>query len=53
MGKSRPMGEPGVAIARLAWLLVPFTTGPALAAALDPRAERFRTTASVLLWLGW
>ena len=38
---------------RASWLVLPFTAGPALAAALDPRAGAVRTTASVGLWLGW
>jgi hypothetical protein len=35
------------------WILVPFTAGPALADALDPRTQIFRTATSVGLWLGW
>ncbi len=47
------MDEPGVWTARALWLLMPFTAGPCLAAALSPTAHPFRTVASVLLWLGW
>lgn len=38
---------------RLSWVVLPFTVGPVLAAALDPRSIPVRTTASVGLWLGW
>jgi hypothetical protein len=34
-------------------VVLPFTVGPVLAAALDPRSTPVRTTASVGLWLGW
>lgn len=34
-------------------MVLPFTVGPVLAAALDPRSTPVRTTASVGLWLGW
>ncbi|MCU1453673.1 MAG: hypothetical protein JWN46_1819 [Acidimicrobiales bacterium] len=39
--------------ARVVWLVLPFTAGPALAAALDPRSAPIRLTASTLLWVGW
>lgn len=35
------------------WAALPFTAGPALAAALDPASGPVRTTASVGLWAGW
>ena len=38
---------------RVSWLVLPFTAGPALAAALDPRSGPVRLTASALLWVGW
>ncbi len=38
---------------RAAWVMLPFTAGPALAAALDPRSSAVATTASAGLWLGW
>ena len=38
---------------RVAWLVLPFAAGPALAAAFDPRSEAVRATASAGLWLGW
>ena len=38
---------------RLLWAVLPFTVGPALAEALDPRPETVRTVASVGLWVGW
>ena len=38
---------------RLAWAVLPFTVGPALAEGLDPRPDTVRTVASVALWLGW
>ncbi len=38
---------------RAVWLVLPFSAGPALAAALDPRAAAIASTASVGLWLGW
>lgn len=40
-------------LVRAAWLVLPFATGPALAAALDPRSAAVRATASAALWLGW
>ena len=38
---------------RLSWAVLPFTVGPALAEALDPRPDTVRAVASVVLWLGW
>ena len=35
------------------WAGLPFTTGPALAAALDPASRPVQVVASTLLWLGW
>ena len=35
------------------WAALPFTTGPALAAALDAASGPVRTVASTGLWLGW
>ena len=40
-------------LVRLAWLVLPFAAGPALAAVLDSRSAAVRTTASAGLWLGW
>lgn len=37
----------------VAWATLPFTAGPALAAALEPTASTFATTASVGLWALW
>ena len=35
------------------WVALPFTVGPALAAALDGAGEPVRTVASLGLWAGW
>jgi hypothetical protein len=35
------------------WAVLPFTTGPALADALDAASSPVRTVASAGLWLGW
>jgi hypothetical protein len=35
------------------WAAQPLLSGPAFAAALDPRADRFRTAVSVALWAVW
>jgi hypothetical protein len=35
------------------WAALPFTTGPALAAALDPASGPVQLVASAGLWLGW
>jgi hypothetical protein len=40
-------------VLRAAWVVLPFTAGPALGAALDHRSNPVRTTASVLLWGLW
>jgi hypothetical protein len=40
-------------VLRASWVVLPFTTGPVLAAALDPRSGAVRTTASIGLWLAW
>ena len=40
-------------VLRVAWAVLPFTAGPALAEALDPRSGPVRTVASALLWAGW
>ncbi len=40
-------------IVRLAWLILPFATGPAFAAALDGRSLPVRTAASMALWGLW
>ncbi|MEX2658550.1 MAG: hypothetical protein WD232_02550 [Acidimicrobiales bacterium] len=40
-------------LVRLMWVVLPFTAGPVLADALDPRSGAVRTTASVALWLAW
>ncbi|MEZ5218984.1 MAG: hypothetical protein R2715_20940 [Ilumatobacteraceae bacterium] len=39
--------------ALLAWLTLPLTTGPVLAAALDGRSGPVQLTASIGLWAGW
>jgi hypothetical protein len=38
---------------RAAWAVLPFTLGPALAAALDGRSRPVQAVASVALWAGW
>lgn len=38
---------------RVVWLVLPVTSGSALASALDPRSASVRLVASVGLWLGW
>jgi len=38
---------------RVAWGVLPFVAGPALADGLDPRSMAVRTTASAALWAGW
>ena len=38
---------------RVLWAALPFTTGPTLAAALDPASGPVRLVASSGLWLGW
>jgi hypothetical protein len=40
-------------VVRVTWVVLPFTVGPVLATALDPRLPAVRTTASVGLWLVW
>ena len=40
-------------IVRAAWAVLPFTTGPAFAAALDDRSAAVRTVASLTLWGVW
>lgn len=40
-------------VIRALWVVLPFTAGPALAAALDPRSGAVQATASTALWLGW
>lgn len=40
-------------LVRLPWLVLPFTVGPVLADALDPRSTAVRTTASLALWAVW
>lgn len=40
-------------VLRAAWVVLPFTAGPVLAAALDPRSAAVQTTAAAGLWLGW
>lgn len=46
-------GEPGPWATRLAWLVLPFAAGPALAAALDPRLASVRLVCTVGLWAAW
>lgn len=38
---------------RVAWAVLPFTAGPALGDALDPRSRVVQLVASVALWAGW
>jgi hypothetical protein len=38
---------------RLAWVILPFTLGPALGAALHPHSEPVRLAATVLGWTAW
>ncbi len=38
---------------RVAWALLPFAAGPALAGALDGRSVAVRSVASAGLWIGW
>ena len=40
-------------LVRALWAALPFTTGPTLAAALDPASGPVRLVASSGLWLGW
>ncbi len=40
-------------LVRAAWASLPFTVGPALAAALDGRSRPVQAVASVLLWGAW
>lgn len=37
----------------LLWVTLPFTAGPALGAALDPRSTGVRTATAIALWLIW
>ncbi|MGH9183203.1 MAG: hypothetical protein ACRDZ9_05235 [Acidimicrobiales bacterium] len=55
MRKSRLVArlDPWLWSLRLAWLVLPVTSGPPLAAALDPWSAPVRATASVGLWAGW
>lgn len=38
---------------RVVWVILPFTVGPALAAALRPHGDPVRIAAAVLAWAGW
>jgi hypothetical protein len=40
-------------VVRAAWVVLPFTVGPAVDEALDSRSSAVRTVASALLWGGW
>jgi len=40
-------------LVRLSWVVLPFSVGPVLATALDPRSAPVRTIASMGLWLVW
>jgi hypothetical protein len=40
-------------LVRLSWLVLPFSVGPVLADALDPRSAAVRATASLALWAVW
>jgi hypothetical protein len=40
-------------VVRVAWLVVPFTVGTAVASALDDRSAAVQVCAAVILWLGW
>ncbi len=47
------MSEPGTWSVRATWVAAPFTVGPVLAAALDPRSPGVQGTATVLAWAAW
>ena len=64
VGKSQPVtsegrptagagGEPGPWAFRIAWIVLPFTTGPLLSDALSSADDAFRITAAVGLWGLW
>ena len=64
VGKSQPVasegrpaagagGEPGPWAFRIAWIVLPFTTGPLLSDALSSTDDAFRITATVALWAIW
>lgn len=40
-------------VVRVAWLVVPFTVGTAVASALDDRSLAVQVCAAAILWLGW
>src|SRR2546430_1012702 len=40
-------------LVRLSWVILPFTVGPALGAALQPHSEPVRVAAAGLAWAGW
>jgi len=40
-------------VVRVAWLVVPFSVGTAVADALDGRSAPVQVTAAALLWVGW
>lgn len=40
-------------VLRAGWMVIPFTAGPALAAALEPRSGPVQSTATVGLWAAW
>ena len=46
-------GEPGPWAFRIAWIVLPFTTGPLLSDALSSADDAFRITAAVGLWGLW
>jgi hypothetical protein len=57
MGKSPPVNSPSVDLGawplRVAWFLLPLTSGPVFADALDDASRRVQLVASVALWAGW
>ena len=46
-------GEPGPWAFRIAWIALPFTTGPLLSDALSTTDDAFRVTVTVALWAIW
>jgi uncharacterized membrane protein len=40
-------------VLRAAWVVLPFSAGPAFGSALHPHSDAVRLTAVVLLWAGW
>jgi len=46
-------GEPGPWVLRVTWVALPFTVGPLLATALDPRSLGVQRAATVGAWAAW